>query len=178
MLFALESVKKMPLADKYIKDHFFSIMGSIIRGIDEKEDALKVPRLFQKYGFKYQDYIDSAKGSDSILTLIHSIIHKNEEEYYSSYKDSIKSNDDVNLLIYDDLYDMKSELSNKLLSNVSFEYERTYTDEIISKQIELNFQEELEADLREKESTNQYKDDDVIGKNEDIKIEELFMGLI
>lgn len=174
LLYTLENIKKMPKSDAFIKSKFLEYMHCLFLIIDNHEVALKIPKVFKKFGFNYEDYILSTEGNDKIKKLIENIIIKNEEELFSAYKDAIYEDEDIDIHIYSRVRELKSEVADALLPNTEMDITRKYTDDNFVEQIELNQKNAQEAAKREKGTQSHHEELAYKKREETAKIHEMF----
>lgn len=171
LIYAIQNVHNARKSIEAIKTNFYSIIGSLIEGIDEQNFALQIPDLFIQFGFNYEEYVNGDKGTKGIIDLIFRIVEKSENKIYESIKGHLSNLDDLDDLVYQELDDSKSVLIEKLDPKLLIDIPRQLLYENIELQITINQKNEIEADKRIQELQS-YSEN--IVQDEGKKIEDLF----
>lgn len=171
LLYALQNICNAPKSIEAIKKNFYSIIQSLINGIDEQKYVLSIPKLFEKFGFNYEEYINSDLGFRGISNLIFKIIEKLEIEIFNSNKNHLSSLEDIDFIIYDELDDIKDTLIEKLDPTLIIDVPRQLSFKDLEEQIALNKENEIEGEKRV-QGLHSYSEESC--QNENDKIEDLF----
>ena len=169
-----EKLENCPLSLKYLKDNFHSIITKYIDELEESEKALKLPLIFEKFDYKFQEYTNDEIGQEKLVNLISRVVTTQEKNLMSSFKDSIESWEEYDNLIYDEINELKGNLLNELCPDVSFDIPKHFKDEVLEEQLknnEINFQESIK---REKKRDRYYEEMQYKSDIELKKIDDLF----
>lgn len=171
LLYAIQNIHNAPKSKEAIKTNFYSIINSLINGIDEQRFALSIPNLFEQFGFNYEEYVNSDKGNKGMIDLIFRIVEKSENKIFQSNKNQLSNKVNLDILVYKELDNLKDNLVEKLDPKLVIDIPRKLSFEEIDYQITINQKNEIEADKRIQELQS-YSEGDI--QNEGKKIEDLF----
>lgn len=173
--YTLENIHRCPESRKYIEINFSYYMENYIKEIDEPEKAIKIPSFFKKFGHSFSKFIDNEKNTEKIINLITKITVDKEKSLMGAYKDDVEDWEDYDSFVYDEINDLKSNLSKKLLpKTLSFEVTRHFNKKELEDQIFKNKNEKKKAIEREAKTEDLYNE--IIDKSriENQKIADLF----
>ena len=135
---------------------------------------MKLPLIFEKFDYKFQEYTNDEIGQEKLVNLISRVVTTQEKNLMSSFKDSIESWEEYDNLIYDEINELKGNLLNELCPDVSFDIPKHFKDEVLEEQLknnEINFQESIK---REKKRDRYYEEMQYKSDIELKKIDDLF----
>ncbi|SFU59575.1 RecA-superfamily ATPase, KaiC/GvpD/RAD55 family [Pustulibacterium marinum] len=172
--YVFESLNNCPTTELFIKQNFLMIIGKYIKNIDDKNLAMELPKIFEKFGFNYENFILKESFQNLVLEMISKIVLETEKDLMDSYKDQVINMDDYESLIYDDVNDITHNLMNKLCSDIAMDIPRHYSEDELLNQLKENESNNQEFLGREKKRKEYYKEvhDKVLVENK--KIENLF----
>ena len=175
--YVLLNLGDAPQTLKHIKENFFQIIDSIMSSIDGSDNAKQIPILFEKYEQNYDQFTESDEGFSKLLSVIESVLQKNEKDLREEKKNEIINIDEVTD-IYDEIYSLERELKGDLFPNILFEHDfgididRTYWDN----KIEENILKEEKSELDNEDYDDHYfKEAWIESNNEENAIDDLFI---
>lgn len=172
--YLFEHLNNCPKSEMYVTDNFEKIIGHYIEKVEETEMVVKIPFFFDRFGFNFVAFSDTADGFDKLINLVGNIMAKSEMELVSSLKDSILDIENIESIVYDNLNENRVKLMNSLLPNTIIDFPRQFDNEKWEKQIKENFENEEEAIKREKERERFYGNLVLKSEIENKKIDNLF----
>lgn len=171
----LLNIGDAPKTYNYIKDNFIEIIEKMMSHIHDFNNARQIPKLFEKYGHNYPEYMKTDKGHETIIYMIDNIWQEIEEQLVRDRENGINSMDEVEELYYEINY-LVSELIDELFLN-------TCSVSGFGTGIDINYwMEKIEENQEKMEKEKLRNDDDFddyyynknSGTNEDILIDDLF----
>ncbi|AEV31784.1 hypothetical protein Oweho_0771 [Owenweeksia hongkongensis DSM 17368] len=165
-----------PLTYSFIKDNFIRIIEALMTSMTELDNAKVVPELFEKYEQNYEEYSETEKGLDRLISLVTNVLVSKEEELKYDKKDEVKAMTEVES-IYDDVYSIEYELMSELLPNLTedHDFEIGIDESYWKGQIEENIDNDLKAEHEAEMYQEQYKEAAFESRNEESAIDDLFI---
>ncbi|MBC3539292.1 restriction endonuclease [Rufibacter sediminis] len=120
--YVILNLNDAPQTFNYIQENFILIIEKIMESIFDIDSAKLIPVIFEKYNQDYDQYTESDDGLKNLINVVECVLQSAEDNYKSDKKDEIKNIDDVSD-IYDEIYEIESELKSELFPTSTFDYD-------------------------------------------------------
>ncbi len=171
----LKSKRILPKTKQYITENFYSLISAYMEKIDDTKTASKIPKLFKRYGFDYNEFIKNQSELDKVLNMITRLSNEKENDLIQTFVDDVEDWDDFDDLVYSELRAIESKLSNKILpKEVTLDIPRQFDEEKLEEHLNKSRLNRMAAKERESSTKVLYTEISNRAKIENEKIKDLF----